>query len=141
MESSLSIKTATQLAIYIGNRPGTLAAACDALAKAGINIEALATEGSSSGPQSDELVRMVVDDPNKAVAVLEQVGAMAIQTDVLVIEGSNKPGLVARIADRLAKADINIESIFLSAGSSAESCVVILRPSNVEQAMRTLSDL
>lgn len=140
MDSKLSINTATQLAIYIGNRPGTLAAACDALAGAGINIEALATEGSS-GPESDELVRMVVDDPNKAVAVLEEVGAMAIQTDVLVIEGSNKPGLVARIADRLAKADINIESIYLSASSGAERCVVILRPSNVEQAMRTLSDL
>ena len=37
---TLSIETATQLAVFLVNRPGALARACDALANAGINIYA-----------------------------------------------------------------------------------------------------
>jgi hypothetical protein len=40
---NLSVETATQLAVFLANRPGALARVCDALAKAGINIYALAT--------------------------------------------------------------------------------------------------
>jgi hypothetical protein len=139
---NLSIKTATQLAIFLDNRPGTLAGACDALAAAKININALATEGGGFGAQGDEmLVRMIANDPGKAAAALGEVGAVAVQSEVLMIEGANKPGMLAKIADRLAKAEINIESIYVSASSDAEKCVVILRPSNVDQATRALGEL
>jgi hypothetical protein len=39
----LSVETATQLAVFLANRPGALARVCEALANAGINIYALAT--------------------------------------------------------------------------------------------------
>jgi hypothetical protein len=39
----LSIETATQLAVFLANRPGALARVCEALANAGVNIYALAT--------------------------------------------------------------------------------------------------
>lgn len=142
MKRKLSIKTTTQLAIFLANTPGSLARACEALAKAKINIDALATEGGSFGPQGSEaLVRMVVSEPEKAVAVLGEVGADAIQTEVLTIEGANQPGMVAAVADRLARAEINIESAYLSSSSNLEKCVLILRPSDVEQALRVLGDL
>lgn len=137
-----SLKIATQLAIFMADRPGTLAAACDALARAGIDIEALATEGGSFGSRGGEvLVRMVVSDPAKAAAVLAEVGAVAVTTDVLLIEGGNQRGMLARIADRLAKADINIESAYVSASSDASKCLVIMRPSDVSKAERVLRDL
>src|SRR5258708_2863318 len=111
-----SLKVATQLAIFMADRPGSLAAACDALAKAGIDIEALATEGGTFGSRGDEImVRMVVSDPTKAATVLAEVGADAVKADVLLIEGGNQRGLLARIADRLAGAEINIESVYVSA--------------------------
>lgn len=137
-----SLKVATQLAIFMPDRPGSLAGACDALAKAGIDIEALATEGGSFGSRGGEiLVRMVVSDPAKAAAVLAEVGAVAVTTDVLLIEGGNQRGMLARIADRLAKADINIESAYVSASSDASKCLVIMRPSDVSKAERVLRDL
>jgi len=37
------MEPATQLATFLSNRPGALARVCDALAKAEINIHALAT--------------------------------------------------------------------------------------------------
>jgi hypothetical protein len=87
------------------------------------------------------LVRMVVTDSAKASEALARVGAVVIEADVLMIEGGNQPGMLAKIAGRLAQAHINIESIYVSAISDAERCVVILRPSDVEMSMRVLSDL
>ncbi len=142
MSEKLSFKSATQLAIYIPHQPGALARVCDEIAKAKINIEALGTEGASSGARGDEmLIRMVVDQSEKASALLNEMGVVAVETSVLVIEGDNKPGMLAQITERLAKSEINIESIYLSASSDASKCVVILRPSSVEQALRTLRDL
>ena len=139
---SPSIKVATQLAIFMTNRPGSLAAACRALAEAGVDIEALATEGDIFGSQGGEiLVRMVVSDANKASAVLAEEGAVAVKTDVLFIEGAGEPGMLGVIADRLATAEVNIESVYLSSGGDSGRCMVILRPSDVEKAQRVLRDL
>ena len=139
-ESNISIKIATQLAIFMTNRPGSLAAACRALSDAGVAIDALATEGDVFGSQGGEiLVRMVVSEPAKAASVLAEEGAVAVKTDVLLIEGAGRPGMLGLIADRLANADVNIESVYLSASDS--NCVVILRPSDVEKAQRVLRDV
>jgi hypothetical protein len=141
-EPALSIELATQLAIFMTNRPGSLAGACRALAAAGIHIDALATEGDVFGSQGSEiLVRMVVSDPTKAVAVLAEEGAVAVKTDVLLIQGGGESGILGTIADRLAAADVNIESVYLSSSSDAGKCLVILRPSDVEKARRALRDL
>ena len=126
----------------MANRPGSLAQACRALAEAGVDVEALATEGDVFGSQGDEmLVRMVVSDASKAVAVLAEEGAVAIKTTVLLIEGSKRPGILGAIADRLATADVNIESVYLSANTGATKSVVILRPADVGKAQRVLRDL
>jgi hypothetical protein len=139
-EPSISIKIATQLAIFMTNRPGSLAVACRALADAGVSIDALATEGDVFGSQGDEiLVRMVVSEPGKAASVLAEEGAVAVKTDVLLIEGAGKPGMLGTIADRLATADVNIESVYLSANE--DNCTVILRPSDVDKAQRVLRDV
>jgi len=57
----LSVETATQLAVFLANRPGALARVCEALANAGINIYALAT----SDTVDHTVVRMVVSDPRR----------------------------------------------------------------------------
>ena len=136
------MQPAKQLAIFMQNQPGMLARACEAISEAGIEIEALATEAGSFGARGDEvLVRMVVTDPKKAVDALAKTGAVAIETDVLRIEGGNQAGMLTRIAVRLARFHINIESLYVAATSEAAKCVVILRPSDVEMTMRVLADL
>jgi hypothetical protein len=55
----LSVETATQLAVFLANRPGALARVCDALGQRRINISALAT----SDTVDHTVVRIVVSDP------------------------------------------------------------------------------
>ena len=137
MNPHVLIETATQLAVFLGNRPGALARVCSELAAAEINIHALAT----SDTIDHAVVRMVVSDPTKALMILGERGVLALENDVLMIESNNEPGTLAAIADRLAKAEINIEYAYLATSPKSEHGLMILRPSNVEKAQRALRDL
>lgn len=133
----LSIETATQLAVFLANRPGALARVCEALAKAGINVNALAT----SDTVDHTVVRMVVSDPTKALMLLGEAGVLALEAEVLMIETANEPGVLANIAERLAEAGVNIEYAYLAGGRGAKKGLIILRPSDVEKAQSALRDL
>jgi hypothetical protein len=133
----LSIESATQLAVFLANRPGALARVCEALAKAEINIHALAT----SDTVDHSVVRMVVSDPTKALMLLGEAGVLALESDVLMIETDNKPGVLAKIAERLAEAEVNIEYAYLAGSPKAVNGLIILRPSDVEKAQNVLRDL
>ena len=133
----LSIETATQLAVFLANRPGALARVCEKLAKAGIDIYALAT----SDTVDHTVVRMVVSNPTKALVLLGGAGVIALEADVLTIETASEPGVLAKSAERLAEAEVNIEYTCLAAGSEADKGLIILRPSDVEKANRALEDL
>jgi len=81
---------------------------------------------------------MVVSDPTKALMLLGEAGVLALETDVLTIETANQPGILAKIAERLADAKVNIEYTYLAAGREAEKGLIILRPSdNRKRATRT----
>ncbi len=133
----LSIESATQLAIFLANRPGALARVCEALAKAEINIHALAT----SDTVDHSVVRMVVSDPTKALMLLGEAGVLALESDVLMIETENKPGVLGKIAERLAEAEVNIEYVYLAGSPKAAKGLIILRPSDVGKAQNVLRDL
>jgi len=132
----VSIETATQLAVFLANRPGALARVCDALAKAEITIHALAT----SDTVDHTVVRMLVSDPTKALMLLGEAGVLALETEVLMIETASQPGVLAKIAERLADAGVNIEYVYL-AGREAEKGLIVLRPSDIEKAQSALRDL
>jgi hypothetical protein len=136
-DHKLSIESATQLAVFLANRPGALARVCEALAKAEINIHALAT----SDTVDHSVVRMVVSDPTKALMLLGEAGVLALESDVLVIETDNKPGVLAKIAERLAESEVNIEYVYLAGSPKAAKGLIILRPSDVEKAQSVLRDL
>jgi len=133
----LAVETATQLAVFLANRPGALARVCEALANAEINIHALAT----SDTVDHTVVRMVVSDPTKALMLLGEAGVLALETEVLTIETASQPGVLAKIAERLAEAELNIEYAYLAGGRAGEKGLIILRPSDVEKARRVLQDL
>jgi hypothetical protein len=123
-----------QLAIFLDNRPGTLARVADAFAEAGVNIYAITT----SDTVDHSVIRMVVSDYRKAMHLFEEHGALVVEDDVLMIEGSNKPGELARIAHKLAAARINIEYCYSATSPKAKQGLMILRVSNPTKALKVL---
>ena len=137
MKTILSLETATQLAVFLENRPGALARVCEALAKAGINIHALTV----SDTVDHSVVRMIVSDSTKALMLLGESGVLAFENDVLCIDAANEPGVLGKIADALSRAEVNIEYAYFASGASSPKGMIILRPSDVEKAQRALSEL
>jgi hypothetical protein len=123
-----------QLAIFLDNRPGTLARLADALAEAAINIYAITT----SDTIDHTVIRMVVSDYRKALHLFEQHGTLVVEDDVLMIEGSNQPGELARIAHALAKAKINIEYCYSATPAEVKKGLLVLRVSNPAKALKVL---
>lgn len=124
-----------QLAIFLDNRPGMLARVADALAEAKINIFAIST----SDTVDHSVIRMVVSDYRKALHVFEEHGTLVVEDDVLLVDGSNKPGELARIAHRLADAKINIEYCYSATPSDARKGLMVLRVSNPTKALKALN--
>jgi len=137
MNSKFSIETATQLAVFLSNRPGTLARVCAAIAEAGINVHAL----TISDTVDHSVVRMVVSDPTKALMLLGESGVLALENEVLVIDAANEPGVLSKMAERLAEARINIEYAYMATSAKSPKGLIVLRPSDVQKACEALKDL
>jgi hypothetical protein len=123
-----------QLSVFLANKPGTLADVCDELAKADINIFAL----TISDTADHSVVRLVVNDPLKAQAIFEERGVLTVASKVLTIENNNKPGALAKIATRLAKAKINIEYAYLATAPGSKRGLLVLRVDDTKRALKVL---
>jgi hypothetical protein len=124
-----------QLAIFLDNRPGMLARVAEALAEAKINIYAITT----SDTVDHSVIRMVVSDYRKAMHVFEEHGTLVVEDDVLMIDGSNKPGELARLAQKLADAKVNIEYCYSATPGDAKKGLMIMRVSDASKALAVLN--
>jgi hypothetical protein len=131
------MELATQLALFLDNKPGALARVCEALATAKINIHAFTT----SDTVDHSVVRMVVSDPGRALKLFEEHGALVVENEVLLIPGDNRPGSLAAIARILSDASVNIEYAYCATSPGSKNGLLVLRPSNPKKALKALNTL
>ena len=124
-----------QLAIFLENRPGMLARVCDALAENKINIYAIST----SDTVDHTVIRMVVSDYRRAMRVFEEHATLVVEDDVLMVEGTNKPGSLSKIAHKLAAAKINIEYAYCATPPDAKTGLLVLRVHDAKKALKVLN--
>jgi hypothetical protein len=129
------MEIATQLALFLANKPGTLAAVCDALAAENINIFGL----TISDTVDHAVVRMVVSDHARALSIFEEHGTLVVESDVLMLEHDNKPGTLSQIAKKLAAENVNVEYAYLGSAPTSEKGLLIFRPNNLKKAFEILS--
>jgi hypothetical protein len=129
------METVTQLAVFLANKPGTLAAVCDALASEKINIFALTV----SDTIDHAVVRMIVSDPKRALSIFEQHGTLVVENEVLLLEQDNKPGTLSEVAKKLSEKNVNIEYAYLATAKSSRKGLLVLRPNNLKKAIEILS--
>lgn len=124
-----------QLSVFLDNRPGVLAHLCSVLAKEGINILAL----SVSDTVDHAVVRMVTNDPKKAMAILAKSHLLVQEREVVFIEVPNVPGALGRIAEKLTGTGINIEYAYCAAVDGQKTGALVLRTSDIEGTINALS--
>lgn len=129
------MQLAKQLAIFLENKPGTLARVTGAFAKEKINILALTT----SDTVDHAVLRVVVDNPDRATHLLETSGVLVVEREVIVIEGGARPGELAKIAQRLADHGINIEYTYGSVSPGAKKGLLVLRTTDNKRAIKAVN--
>jgi hypothetical protein len=128
------MRVCRQLSVFMENKPGTLALVSGALAARKVNILAF----SISDAVDHGVVRMIVSNPVQAAHLLGEGGMMVVESDVLALDLPNKPGALARLAQRLSKARVNIEYAYGSTARAKGKAQVILKVDNVQRARRLL---
>lgn len=133
----LAPRIVQQLAVFLENKPGALAAVCDALADAKINIYGLTVSDTTD----HAVVRMVVSNTERALGIFDAHGTLVVESDVLMIQNDNKPGSLSRIAHALSAKKINIDYGYLASMPSAKKGLLILRVTDARRALAILRKL
>jgi hypothetical protein len=96
-----------EFAVTLDDRPGTLAKATDAIAKAGINIEGFCAV--ASGKDGKGTFRVVTRDPAGTRKALEAAGfKVQEERDVALIDLDDRPGALAQVLRRVAQNELNV---------------------------------
>lgn len=125
-----------QISVFLENRTGRLAEVTSILSQAGINIRALTVADTSDFG----LLRMIVDDTEKARRVLKENGLTLGKHNVVAVEVTDQPGGLHHILDLLSKAGVNVEYMYAFVRNSGDNAIMIFRFDNTDKAIQTLSD-
>lgn len=126
----------TQFSIFLVNKPGVLAGITEELAKANININALALMDSGE----HGTLRIVCDDTEKTRQVLTEHSDRWTEAEVLVMDIQHNPGLFAKIAKKLADNHINITYAYITGGSAGEYTTAVFKLADLKKAKKILSE-
>ena len=126
-----------QLSVFMENKPGRLSQMCSMLAENRINIRAMSVHDTVD----HAIVRLVVDNPTKALILLEEDGVYTIAQDVVVLSIENKPGIISTIAKKLFRADINIEYAYCTATTNQEAGCLVVKTKDAEQTLEILEEI
>jgi hypothetical protein len=97
-----------QISVFLENRAGQFAEITDILAKDGVDLRAISiAETADYG-----ILRMIVDDAQKATAILMQHGYLLSMTPVLVVSVPDQPGGIAAVLGTLAEGNVDIEYMY-----------------------------
>ncbi|MBQ1283840.1 MAG: hypothetical protein II284_01300 [Clostridia bacterium] len=127
--------TVRQLSVFLENKPGRLCAATDAIAKEGININALTLADTTEFG----ILRLIVDAPDRAAEILRDIGVVVRVTKVLAIAMNDAPGGAGDILHILAGAGLNIEYMYVCVGSVSGKPIMVVRTDDIESASDVLN--
>jgi len=123
-----------QISIFIENKSGRLAEVTRVLGEAGVNIRALSLADTSDFG----ILRLIVNDREKAKQVLKEKGFTVSKTEVVAIEVPDRPGGLGEILQTLDNESINVEYMYAFVERCGENAVIIFRFDETEKAIKVL---
>lgn len=115
--------TISQLSVFIENKQGALARLTAVLAAENIDIRAM----SLAETQNFGVLRLIVNDTDKARTALEKNNIVFHITQVIAVSVDDKPGGLAKILSILAEKNIDIMYMYAFLAVSGSCATVVLR--------------
>ena len=110
-----------RIIITASNQVGIIADMTTVLADAGINIATIDAEGAGD----TGIVILTTPENDRALDVLRSAGFKAVTDDALVIRLRDEPGALAKVAERLRRAEVNIQSLHILARHAGYTTVAL----------------
>jgi hypothetical protein len=123
-----------QISIFLENRAGRILDITEIFGENNINIRALSLADTSDFG----ILRMIVDDVNRAAEVLKNRGFIIKQSKVVAVEVPDKPGGLASVLRVLADRDINVEYMYAFFEQPKDKALIIFRFEDTQTAVQVL---
>ena len=120
---------AYQLSVFAENKPGVLARITGVLAKAKISIRAT----TISTHDTFGVINLIVDDPQRAKAVLTEAGMTVQLRHVLAVLIPDQPGGLDKLMQLLYREGINVNNAYGFVLESAEKAVFVVEVDQLEK--------
>ena len=124
-----------QISIFLENKAGRLAEVTGILGETDINIRALALADTSDFG----ILRLIVNDHEKAKHVLKEHGFTVGRTEVVAVEVEDRPGGLNNILQILFDNGINVEYMYAFVQQSGQNAVLIFRFDDIDNAVDVLT--
>lgn len=125
-----------QISVFVENKSGKLVEIIGILGENNIDICAL----SIADTTDFGILRLIVNNPDKAQAVLKEQGIIVKATDVIGFAVPDSPGGLAGALTHLKDAGIAIEYMYAFVGKSDRGAMVIVKTDKPEETINLLKE-
>ena len=101
--------TLKQFDVQVQDKPGEVARIAEILAKKAVNIRGIATDLGKGEP----VIHVITDDDASTRAALTGANIAFTEKEIIVMAVLDKPGELQKMTKKLARAGVNIESLFI----------------------------
>jgi len=123
-----------QISLFLENTSGRLVDALSLLSEADVNIRAL----SLSDTSDFGILRLIVNDVDKAHQILTERHYTVLKSDVIAVEVEDRPGALVTILKILKAAEINVEYTYAFVERSADRAILIFRLDDMEKGTQAM---
>ncbi|NLM00533.1 MAG: amino acid-binding protein [Treponema sp.] len=125
-----------QISIFLENTAGRIADVTRILKDNNVNLRALMIADTADFG----ILRLIVNDSDKALEVLKNANFTTRTTDVLAVSISDKVGALHDVMTLFQKNSINIEYLYASLEKSTDTAVIIFKVEDVERGLKVIED-
>lgn len=125
-----------QISVFLENKAGRLAHVAQVLRDNGINIRALTIADTSDFG----ILRMIVNQPEKAADVLKNNGFLVKQNPIIAIEFEDREGLFFDIMKLCDQFKLNVEYTYSFVEQHSDKAILFIKFDNPDQAVKIFLD-
>lgn len=126
--------TTTQLSVFLEDKTGELTEVTSHLAEGGISLKSLfLAEAAGFG-----VIRMIVNDPEKAKSVLKNAGFSSKTKQVLAVELQDEVGYIHKVLKALSENNINVKYTYTLMANKAAIFILKIDTADFQKAADVL---
>lgn len=125
-----------QISVFVENKKGRLAEITNVLKESEVDIRAV----SISDTKEFGILRLIVNDPDKAEKALKEAGFTVTITKVIVIALEDNPGGLNSALNVFVDADISVDYMYAYISHTTRKAHVIMKVNDNEKAIQVLKE-